>query len=66
MVHLYLTADLKGEVSDFLISKTRNYKDAKRFFKKTLQSFHVSNHRFITVDKNPVYLIAIEQLKKDI
>ncbi|PHC74766.1 hypothetical protein COF38_16740 [Bacillus pseudomycoides] len=34
--------------------KTRDHKDAKRFFKKALQSFHVSKPRVITGDKNPV------------
>ncbi|PEV94955.1 IS6 family transposase, partial [Bacillus cereus] len=29
------------------------------------QSFHVSKPRVITVDKNPAYPIAIEQLKKE-
>ncbi|WP_142274290.1 DDE-type integrase/transposase/recombinase, partial [Bacillus mycoides] len=38
---------------------------AKRFFKKALRSFHVSKPRVITVDKNPAYPIAIEQLKKE-
>ncbi|WP_412675717.1 DDE-type integrase/transposase/recombinase, partial [Bacillus mycoides] len=30
-----------------------------------LQSFHVSKPRVITVDKNPAYPIAIEELKKE-
>lgn len=38
---------------------------AKQFFKKVLRSFHVSKPRVITVDKNPSYPIAIEQLKKE-
>lgn len=50
---------------DFYLSKSRNHKAAKRFFKKALRSFHVSKLRIITVDKNPAYPIAIEQLKKE-
>ncbi|PEP88978.1 DDE-type integrase/transposase/recombinase, partial [Bacillus toyonensis] len=42
-----------------------NHKAAKPFFKKTLQSFHVSKPRVITVDKNPAYPIAIEKFKKE-
>ncbi|GAE43025.1 putative transposase [Bacillus mycoides NBRC 101238 = DSM 11821] len=30
-----------------------------------MQSFHISKPRIITVDKNSVYPIAIEQLKKE-
>ncbi len=30
-----------------------------------MQSFHVSKPRIITVDNNPAYPIAIEQLKKE-
>ncbi|ETT81425.1 IS240 transposase, partial [Bacillus mycoides FSL H7-687] len=36
-----------------------------RFFKKALQSFHVSKPRVITVDKNPAFPIAIEELKTE-
>ena len=35
------------------------------FFKKALRSNHVSKPRVITVNKNPAYPIAIEQLKKE-
>lgn len=45
--------------------KTRNQNAAKRFFKKDSRSFHAQNPRVITVDKNPAYPIAIEQLKKE-
>ncbi|PEP50101.1 DDE-type integrase/transposase/recombinase, partial [Bacillus pseudomycoides] len=40
-------------------------KAAKRFFKKALRSFHVSKPRVITVDKNPAYPVAIEELKEE-
>ncbi|WP_070170749.1 IS6 family transposase, partial [Bacillus mycoides] len=55
----------EGNTIDFYLSKTRDQKAAKRFFKKALRSFHVSKPRVITVDKNPAYPIAIEQLKKE-
>ena len=35
------------------------------FSRKHLRSFHVSKPRVITVDKNPAYPIAIQQLKKE-
>ncbi len=49
---------------DFYLSKSRNHKAAKRFFKKSLRSCHVSKPRAITFDKNPAYPIAITELKK--
>ncbi|EJP85737.1 IS6 family transposase [Bacillus cereus] len=62
---LYRAVDSEGNTIDFYLSKSRNHKAAKRFFKKALRSFHVSKPRIITVDKNPAYPIAIEQLKKE-
>jgi transposase, IS6 family len=47
------------------LSKTREKKAAKRFFKKALRSFHVSKPRVIIVDKNPVYSIAVEEWRKE-
>ncbi|MBM6647142.1 IS6 family transposase [Bacillus sp. RIT 809] len=63
--YLYRAVDSEGNTIDFYLSKTRDQKAAKSFFKKALQSFHVSKPRVITVDKNPAYTIAIEQLKKE-
>ncbi|MBG9529318.1 transposase [Bacillus thuringiensis] len=63
--HLYRAVDSEGHTIDFYRSKTRNHKAAKRFFKKALQSFHVSKPRTITVDKNPAYPVAITKLKKE-
>ncbi|MCM3068653.1 DDE-type integrase/transposase/recombinase, partial [Priestia flexa] len=57
--------DSEGNTIDFYLSQTRNHKAAKRFFKKALRSFHVSKPRVITVDKNPAYPMAIEELKKE-
>src|SRR3954454_2946329 len=64
-MYLYRSVDSKGNTIDFYLSKTRDHKAAKRFFKKALRSFHVSMPRVITVDKNPAYPVAIEELKKE-
>ncbi|MBJ8056026.1 IS6 family transposase [Bacillus cereus] len=64
-MYLYRAVDSKGNTIDFHLSKTRDHRAAKRFFKKALQSFHVSKPRVITVDKNPAYPIAIEELKTE-
>ncbi|ALZ64552.1 hypothetical protein FORC13_p067 (plasmid) [Bacillus cereus] len=48
-----------------ILSKTKAHKAAKRFFKKTLRSFHVSNPGVITMDKNPAYPMTIDELKKE-
>lgn len=64
-MYLYRTVDSEGNTIDFYLSKTRNHKATKRFFKKALRSFHVSKPRVITIDKNPAYPIAIEEREKD-
>ena len=64
-MYLYRAVDSKGNTIDFYLSKTRDHRAAKRFFKKALRSFHVSKPRVITVDKNPAYPIAIEELKTE-
>ena len=46
-------------------SAKRNRKAAKRFLKIALGSNHNQMPRVITVDKNPVYHIAIHELKKE-
>jgi IS6 family transposase len=57
--------DSEGNTIDFYLSKTRDKKTAERFLKKTLRSFHVFKPRVVTVDKNPAYPVAIEELKKE-
>ncbi|MFE9080834.1 IS6 family transposase [Bacillus mobilis] len=64
-MYLYRAVDSKGNTIDFYLSKARNNKAAKRFFKKALQSFHISEPRVVTVDKNPAYPIAVEELRKE-
>ncbi|CAI8861397.1 MULTISPECIES: IS6 family transposase [Bacillus] len=64
-MYVYRAVDSEGNTIDFYLSKTRDHKAAKRFFKKALRSFHVSKPRVITVDKSPAYPIAIQELKKE-
>ena len=48
-----------------MLSAKRNRKAAKRFLKKALSSDHNQIPRAITVDKNPAYPPAINELKND-
>jgi IS6 family transposase len=48
-----------------MLSEHRNILAAKRFFKKVLSSPHNQSPRVITVDKNPSYPPAIQQLMKE-
>ncbi|CAK6481360.1 IS6 family transposase IS240C (plasmid) [Peribacillus frigoritolerans] len=64
-MYLYRAVDSEGNTIEFYLSKTRDHKAAKHFFKKALRSFHVSKPRVITVDKNPAYPMTIEELKKE-
>ncbi|MGX5481443.1 IS6 family transposase [Bacillus thuringiensis] len=64
-MYLYRAVESEGNTIDFYLSKKRNHKAVKRFFKKALQPFHVSKPRTITIDKNPAYLVAITKLKKE-
>ena len=63
--YLYRAVDSEGDTIEFHLSKTRDKQAAKDFFKKALQCSHVSEPRVITVDKNPAYPVAIEQLKEE-
>jgi transposase-like protein len=64
-MYLYRAVDSEGSTIDFYLSKTRDHKAAKHFFKKALRSFHVSKPRVITVDKNPAYPIVVEELRRE-
>ena len=64
-MYLYRAVDSEGNTIDFYFSKTRDKRAAKCFFKKALRSFHVSKPLVITVDKNPAYPIAVEELRKE-
>ena len=64
-MYLYRAVDSDGNTIDFFLSKTRDSKSAKRFLKKALAFSHVSTPRVVTVDKNPAYPVAIEELKEE-
>ena len=64
-MYVYRAVDSEGNTIDFYVSKNRNTKSAKRFFKKALAFSHVSTPRVIAVDKNPAYPVAIEELKEE-
>ncbi|MGE7940354.1 IS6 family transposase [Bacillus paramycoides] len=63
-LYLYRAVDSEGNTIDFYLSESRDKQAAKRFFKKALAFSHVSKPRVITVDKNPAYPIAIQELKE--
>jgi IS6 family transposase len=62
--YLYRCVDSERNTIDFMLSENRNIHAAKRFLKKALSSPHNQSPRVITVDKNPSYPPAIQQLKK--
>ncbi|MEH6949375.1 IS6 family transposase [Bacillus sp. JJ634] len=64
-MYLYRAVDSEGHTIDFYLSESRDKQAAKRFFKKALAFSHVSKPRVITVDKNPAYPVAIEELKEE-
>ena len=64
-MYLYRAVDSEGNTIDFYLSESRDTKVAKCFFKNALAAVHVSKHRVITVDKNPAYPVAIQQLKDE-
>ncbi len=64
-MYLYRAVDSEGNTIDFYLSKNRSTQSAKCFFKKALASSHVSFPRVITVDKNPAYPVAIQELQEE-
>lgn len=63
---MYLSSvDSEGNTINFYLSESRDKQAAKRFFKKALAFSHVSNPRVITVNKNPAYPIANQELKEE-
>jgi transposase-like protein len=63
--YLYRAVDSCGQTIDFLLSAKRDAAAAKRFFRKALGQPQTVNPRTITVDKNPAYPSAVEQMKED-
>ncbi len=64
-MYLYRAVDSEGNTIDFYLSESRDKQAAKRFFKKALAAYHICKPRIITVDKNPAYPIAIQELKEE-
>ncbi|RAS85720.1 IS6 family transposase [Priestia endophytica] len=64
-MYLYRAVDSEGNTIDFYLSESRDKQAAKRFFKKALATFHVCKPCVITVDKNPAYPVAIQELKEE-
>ncbi|EOP51470.1 transposase [Bacillus cereus VD136] len=64
-MYLYRAVDSEGNTIDFYLSKSRDTQAAKRFFKKALAASHICKPRVITVDKNPAYSVAIQELKEE-
>jgi transposase-like protein len=63
--YLYRAVDSTGNTVGFMLSAKHDRKAAKRFFKKALSSNHNQIPKVITVDKNPAYPAAINELKND-
>ncbi|AJI14633.1 integrase core domain protein (plasmid) [Bacillus pseudomycoides] len=64
-MYVYRAVDSEGNTIDFYLSKLRDKQAAKRFFKKALAASHICKPRVITVDKNPAYPVAIQELKEE-
>ena len=61
--YLYRAVDKYGDTIDFYLSQTRNAEAAKRFFTKALDANGYPS--VVTVDKNPAYPVAIEELQTE-
>jgi transposase, IS6 family len=61
--YLYRAIDKQGNTLDWMLSKKRDKKAAKRFFKKVLYNRHVTDPRVINVDKNPAFPPALSELQ---
>jgi len=57
--YLYRAVDSEGQTIDFWLSKHRDKKAAKKFFKRAMKSTHNSMPRVITTDKYAATEIAI-------
>jgi transposase, IS6 family len=62
-MYLYRAVDSAGHTLEFLLSETRDAQAAKRFFTKVLGASHTIIPRVISVDQNPAYPKAVEELK---
>jgi len=64
-MYLYRAVDSEGNTIDFYLSESRDKQVVKRFFKKALDASHICKPLVITVDKNPAYPVAIQELKEE-
>jgi len=64
-MYLYRAVDSSGQTLDFLLNETRSTRAAKRFFRKVLGRSNVNAPRVINVDKNPAYIGAVGDLKRE-
>lgn len=62
--YLYRAIDKEGQTLDWMLSRHRNKKAAKRFFKKVISNSYVVCPRIINVDKSPTFPSALSELKK--
>ena len=62
--YLYRAVDKYGNTLDWMLSKERNKKAAKRFFRKILGRSNVTTPYVINVDKNKTYHAAYTDLLK--
>ncbi len=61
--YLYRAIDKGGDTIDWMLSRYRNKKAAKRFFKKMLGNKHATKPRVINVDKSPTFPPALSELQ---
>jgi IS6 family transposase len=61
--YLYRAVDKYGDTIDFYLSQTRTAEATKRFFTKALDTNGYPS--VMTVDKNPAYPVAIEELQTE-
>ena len=62
-MYLYRAVDSKGNTIDFWLSKSRDKKSAKKFFRKALKDTHNQMPRVITTDKYNATAMAILEEK---
>ena len=63
--YLYRAIDKNGNTLDWMLSRHRNKKSAKRFFKKVLGNAHTVTPRVINVDKSPSIPPALSELQEE-
>ncbi len=63
--YLYRAIDKDGQTLDWMLSRHRNKKSAKRFFKKMLGNKHVVCPCVINSDKSPTFPPALSELQDE-